>query len=143
MVVVAVVVWSRDRIDAQSRVRLDDDLAELEVDVLAGELLVDGGEGLDLVLDVGLLRLVQVDLDELGAVEFDARALANNLGRVDEIVERRLVHGRERAADRSLLLVARAGLARRLRQYFPLHKQKNKHKIQLIIFCFSLLLFDT
>ena len=37
-------------------------LRELKVDLLAGELLVDGGECVHLVLDVGLLGLVQVDL---------------------------------------------------------------------------------
>ena len=51
--------------------KLQDSLRELEVDLLAGELLVHRGEGLCLVLDVGLLGLVQVDLEQTGAVQTD------------------------------------------------------------------------
>lgn len=90
------------------------------MNVFAGELLVDGRVGLDLVLNGGLLGLVEMDLDESRAVELDARALANDLSRVDEVVERVLVHGRQRAASRTLLLRAHAVLAGRLRQDFPL-----------------------
>lgn len=99
---------------------LDNDLSEFEVDVLAGELLVDGSERLDLVLDRGLLRFVEVHLDESRAVELNARSLANNLGRIDEVVERVLVHGRQCAASRTLLFRARASLACRFWQDFPL-----------------------
>merc|ERR1712183_575134 len=67
--------------------KLQDSLRELEVDLLAGELLVHRGEGLCLVLDVGLLGLVQVDLEQTGAVQTDPNSLANNLGRVDEVIE--------------------------------------------------------
>ncbi len=35
---------------------------ELELDLLAGQLLVDGRKGVDLVLDVGRLLAVEVDL---------------------------------------------------------------------------------
>ena len=51
--------------------KLQDSLRELEVDLLAGELLVHRGEGLCLMLDVGLLGLVQVDLEQTGAVQTD------------------------------------------------------------------------
>ena len=44
---------------------------ELEVNLLAGELLVDRAEGLGLVLNVGLLGLVQVDLEETSSVQAD------------------------------------------------------------------------
>ena len=55
--------------------KLQDSLRELEVDLLAGELLVHRGEGLCLVLDVGLLGLVQVDLEQTGAVQTDPEML--------------------------------------------------------------------
>ena len=77
---------------------------ELKLDLLAGEPLVDGGEGVDLVLDVGRLLRVEVHLDDLAAVEAVARVLAHNLGRVHEVLEDRLVHGGERSAARALLL---------------------------------------
>ena len=49
--------------------KLQDSLRELEVDLLAGELLVYRGEGLRLVLNVGLLGLVQVDLEQPGPIQ--------------------------------------------------------------------------
>ncbi|MFN9944279.1 MAG: hypothetical protein ACK56I_32895, partial [bacterium] len=51
--------------------RLQVGFGELEVDLLAGELLVDRGEGLRLVLNVGLLGLVQVDLEQPRPVQTD------------------------------------------------------------------------
>ena len=50
---------------------LDHGLGQLEVVFLSGELIVDAGEGVSLVLDVGLLGLVQVHLEQAGAVETD------------------------------------------------------------------------
>ena len=50
-------------------------LGELESDLFAGELLVDGAESLDLVLDVGLLALVQVTLEQPGSVQADTNPL--------------------------------------------------------------------
>lgn len=41
---------------------LEDGLGELEGDVLSGQVLVNGGESLSLVLDIGLLGLIEVDL---------------------------------------------------------------------------------
>ena len=51
--------------------KLEDSLRELKVDLLASELLVHRGEGLCLVLDVGLLGLVQVNLEEASSVQAD------------------------------------------------------------------------
>ena len=48
-------------------------LWELEVDLLAGELLVDGAEGLRLVLNVGLLGLVQMNLEQACSVQADPK----------------------------------------------------------------------
>ena len=53
------------------RTALQSHFWELEVNLLAGELLVDGAEGLGLVLNVGLLGLVQVDLEEASSVQAD------------------------------------------------------------------------
>ena len=39
-------------------------LGKFEVDLLAGKLLVNGRERVQLVLDIGLLALVEVDLEE-------------------------------------------------------------------------------
>ncbi len=57
-----------------------------------------------LVFDVGLLVLVEVDLEEPGTVEPDADALAHDLGGVDEVVEDAVVHGHQGAAAGTLLL---------------------------------------
>ena len=95
--------------------KLEDSLRELEVDLLASELLVHRGEGFCLVLDVGLLGLVQMDLEQAGAVQSDPEitnnrwrqsywaticlpsilpdSLANNLGGVDKVVKDSSVHG--------------------------------------------------
>eukprot|EP00964_Phaeocystis_antarctica_P004122 scaffold2214_cov49-Phaeocystis_antarctica.AAC.3 len=87
---------------------------ELKLDLLAGQPLVDGGEGVDLVLDVGRLLRVQVYLDDLGAVQAVARVLADDLSGVHQVLQDRLVHGGERSATRPLLLglpLARGRLA--------------------------------
>ena len=55
--------------------KLQDSLRELEVDLLAGELLVHRGEGLCLVLNVGLLGLVQVDLEQPGPIQTNSEKL--------------------------------------------------------------------
>ena len=57
-----------------------------------------------LVFNVGLLGLVQVDLEEPGAVEADAGPLANNLGGVDQIVQEGVVDRDQSAGARPLLL---------------------------------------
>ena len=58
----------------------------------------------DLVLDVGLLVLVEVDLVEPRPVEPDPRPLADDLGGVDEVVEDGGVDGHQGAGDGPLLL---------------------------------------
>ena len=95
--------------------KLEDSLRELEVDLLASELLVHRGKGFCLVLDVGLLGLVQMDLEQAGAVQSDPEitnnrwrqsywaticlpsilpdSLANNLGGVDKVIKDSSVHG--------------------------------------------------
>ena len=56
---------------------LEGHLREFEVDFLAGELLVHRAEGLSLVLDVGLLGLIQVHLEEAGPVQADPTKIHN------------------------------------------------------------------
>lgn len=59
---------------------------ELEHNVLVGELLVDKREGVELGLDVHLVLRVEVDLEELGAIETNAGALADDLRWEDEVL---------------------------------------------------------
>ena len=73
---------------------------ELELDLLAGQLLVDGREGVDLVLDVGRLLRVEVDLADFRAVEAVARVLADDLRGVDQILQNGLVDRRQRPEKR-------------------------------------------
>ena len=51
-----------------------------------------------LVLNVRLLVLVEVDLDEFRAVELHANPLANDLGRVAQVVKDGVVYGGQCAA---------------------------------------------
>ena len=60
---------------------------ELEHNIFAGQGLVNGGEGLELGLDIDLVLRVEVDLKEFGAVQTASGALANNFSRVDEVLE--------------------------------------------------------
>ena len=68
--------WVVCIIQQQHTAHLEHRLRELEVDLLAGELLVDAGEGVSLVLDVGLLGLVQVDLEQTRTVQADPVTMA-------------------------------------------------------------------
>ena len=100
-------------------------LWELEVDLLAGELLVDGAEGLSLVLNVGLLGLVQMNLEQACSVQADPKfiqirilirgdylipdPLSNNLCWVDKIIQDSCVDGHQGAgpvSDVELLVFA-------------------------------------
>ena len=49
------------------------------------------------MFDVGLLVLVEMNLEEPGAIKTDPGALANNLGRVDEVIENGIVHSHQSA----------------------------------------------
>ena len=73
---------------------------EFELDLLAGELLVNGRKGVDLVFDVGSLLWIEVDLADLGAIEAIARVLAHDLSGVHKVLQDALVDGSERAAAR-------------------------------------------
>jgi len=66
---------------------------EFEHGVLSGQLLVDSGVCLELVLGVVLVLAVQVYLQQLGTVVTDTESLADNLSGVDQVVEDGLVDG--------------------------------------------------
>lgn len=51
---------------------------EVEGDLVGGELVVDGGDGVQLALDLFLVQGVKVDLDVLLAIEGHAGALAGD-----------------------------------------------------------------
>lgn len=71
----------------------------------------------------GLLVLVQMDLDQLRAIELDADPLANDLSRKDKIFKDGVVNGGESARTRPLLLVLHPRLPGRLGQDLSLaHK---------------------
>lgn len=98
---------------------------ELKADHTASQLLVDRRECVDFVFDRRLLVLVQMDLDQLGTVELDAHALADNLGGEDEILEDRIVDRGEGSGTGPLLLQGIAGVARRLGQDFAFADEHN------------------
>lgn len=81
---------------------------EFENDVLAGELAVDLAEGVNLVVNTSTLLGVEEDLDDLVAILLGADALANDLGRVDEVAKDSVVDGGKSPGARALLLDARA-----------------------------------
>ena len=76
------------------------------------------------MLDVGLLVLVQMDLEEPGAVQLDPDPLSDDLGGVDEVVEDGVVHGHQGAGDGPLLLQL-VGLAGGLGQDAALGDEDN------------------
>ena len=65
--------YFKDEESVTNGTALQSHLWELEVDLLAGELLVDGAEGLSLVLNVRLLGLVQMHLEQACAVQADPK----------------------------------------------------------------------
>lgn len=81
---------------------------ELKHNMLARQLLIDLAERIDLIVDASALLRVQEDLDDFMAVLFGADALADDLGRVHEVGQDRVVHGRQGARARALLRDAAA-----------------------------------
>lgn len=81
---------------------------ELKHNMLARQLLIDLAERIDLIVDASALLRVQEDLDDFMAVLFGADALADDLSRVHEVGQDRVVHGRQGARARALLRDAAA-----------------------------------
>lgn len=59
---------------------------ELEDGLLVGQLLVDGGERVQLVLELGRGVRVEQHLEHLCAVGLHAQPLADDLSRVDHVL---------------------------------------------------------
>jgi len=56
------------------------------------------------VFDVGLLVLVEMDLEESGSVKPDPDTLANDLSRVNKVVEDGVVNGNQCTGPRKLFI---------------------------------------
>jgi hypothetical protein len=56
------------------------------------------------VFDVGLLVLVEMDFEEPGSVKPDPDTLANDLSRVNKVVEDGVVNGNQCTGPRKLLI---------------------------------------
>ena len=57
------------------------------------------------MFNVGLLVLVEMNLEETSSVETETNPLADNLGGVDEVIEDSTVNGHQSAASWALLLL--------------------------------------
>lgn len=94
-------------------------LRKLECYVSSSQLFVHWGESIDLVLNIRLFIFVQMNFDNLRAVKLHTNSFAYNLYGVDNILQQSVVHRSQRTTSRTLLLVLRTRLSRRLRQDFP------------------------
>merc|ERR1719465_60702 len=81
---------------------------EVEDSILAGQPLEHRAEALQLVLDVGLILGVQVHAGLLGSIHAHTGPLADNLHRVDEVLQDGVVHSSECPAAWALLRGATA-----------------------------------
>ena len=90
-------------------------LRKLKVNALARQPLVNLAVGVETIVDPAPLLLVQDDLEDLRLVLPLTQPLADNLDRVDEVVQDGVVHRGQGAAARTLLLLAGARSVRTLR----------------------------
>jgi hypothetical protein len=74
---------------------------EVERYLLVGQLSINGGVRVGASLHVGLIPPVEVDLDDASAVDLASRALAGDLGGVDDVLEDGVLNGREGARARA------------------------------------------
>jgi hypothetical protein len=89
-------------------------LLEKESNLLCGEFSVDGSEGLELSLDIGLVLAVKENLHDTLSVNLYAGTLTNNLGRVHNVVQDSLLNCCESSGTRARSLcplVTSVGLA--------------------------------
>ena len=77
---------------------------ELELDVLARQLSVDGGESGELVLDLLLALSTEEHLDVVSVRARDVGVLADALARVHQIVDDGVVHSGQSVSVRTLAL---------------------------------------
>lgn len=85
---------------------------DLENNLLAGKLVVDSLERLELVVNDSRVLVVEDDLLELGATNLVSNALANNLGGENKVLKHSVVDSSKSSRDGSLLglTVAATGL---------------------------------
>ncbi len=60
---------------------------EFKCNLLASQPLVDGAKSVNFVFNVGLLVLVEMNLDEARAIQTDTDALTNNLSREHQVFQ--------------------------------------------------------
>lgn len=99
------VFWNTHYMMTEYLVNLGRD--ELKDDLLASELVVDGLEGLELVVDVSSILRVEDDLVELGTADLVSDTLASDFSWVDKVFEHGVVNSGEGSGSRSLLGLSR------------------------------------
>jgi len=105
---------------------------ELENHLLVGEGLVHLGEGVQLGLNVDEVLGVQEDLEDLGAVNLISNSLADNLGRVYNVLQYRLVHSSEGSGHRAGALLE-SGSVESLREDGSLGDNHNVSATELLL----------
>merc|ERR1719476_1159157 len=78
---------------------------ELECHLFAGQLLVDSRVGFGLVFNVGLLVLIQMNLEQTGTVKTETNPFADNFCRVNKVVEDSIVDSHQSTTAWTLLLL--------------------------------------
>lgn len=105
---------------------------ELDGDVLSSQCLVAGCKAGDLVLDACGVLCVDEDLDELGAVDGLVVSLADNLRRVDEVLEDGVVD-RSQCAGAGSWLLGSVGAAAWLGQDAALGNDEHRLVAELLL----------
>lgn len=79
------------------------------------------------MLQIGQLRLVQMDLLHLLAIQLDSNSTSHNLGWIDQVGEITIMHGSQRTRARALLLLRQAVFAtQRLRDDATLNRREKR-----------------
>jgi len=114
-------------------VKSEHKIGKLEDDVLAGHLLVDSSERVELVFNIDLLTLVQMNFDQPRSIQFNANTLANNLGWKAQILEDRIMHRGESTTAWTFLLVLSSRLACWFGQDAPVCDEDNVLTTELLL----------
>lgn len=78
---------------------------EFKGHITTGEFFVHGCKCINLVLNCGLLIFVQMHLDQLGTIELNANAFADNLSGEYQILKDGIIHSSQSAGAWALLFV--------------------------------------
>lgn len=95
-----------NELDMQQTLRLTTRLSlsgKEEFHILVGQLSVNSGESLELIIDLLDIFGVQIDLEESRAVSSESGSLANDLSRVNEVRQEGVVNGSQSAGARAEL----------------------------------------